>query len=99
MTSAESGHREMGENRRDHERRHRPQEFDDREDALQAVRLERETCDEQRGCDGGAEGKPGQCRTEQGKGLVGGKSDPEDQDSGGEQRHPDEREVMHRTSE
>ncbi len=44
----------MGKDRRDHERSHRPQKLDDGEDALEAVRLEREARDEQRRCDCGA---------------------------------------------
>ena len=72
---------EVREDRRDHERGDRAQEFDDREDALQAVRLQREARDEQRGCDRGAERQARQRRAEQRQRLVGGEGEPEHQDA------------------
>ena len=56
----------------------------------------REARDEQRGCDGGAQGKSGQCRGDQDERLVGGQRDPEHDDSSCEQHHADQRQEVHR---
>ena len=51
---------EVDEDRRDHERRHRAEELDDREHALEVGRRQREARDEQGGRDRGAEPDAGQ---------------------------------------
>ena len=89
---------EMGEDGCNHERGDRPQEFDDREHALQAVRLQREARDEQCWCHRRAERQARQCRAEQDKWLAGRNSDAEHHDSRREQRHADKWEVVHGAS-
>ncbi len=60
---------EVGEDRRDHERGDGAQELDDREDALQVRRPQREAGDEQGRGDGGAEADAGEEGADQGQCL------------------------------
>ncbi len=66
---------EVDEDRRDHERRHRPQQLDDREHSLQVGRRQREAGDEQRGRDRRAEPDAGQARADEGQRLARGHLD------------------------
>ena len=58
---------EVREDRRDHERRHGPQQLDDREHPLEVGRGQREAGHEQRGRDGRAEADAGEARADQGR--------------------------------
>ena len=62
---------EVGEDRRDHERRDRAQQLDDREHPLQVGRRQREAGDEQRRRDGRADADPGQPGADQRERLAG----------------------------
>ena len=96
VEAAAGRRRQVDEDRRDHERRHRAQELDDREHALEVGGGQREAGDEQRGRDGGAEPDPGQPRADQGQRLARGHLDAEDRDPGREEDHADQREVVQR---
>ena len=61
---------EVDEDRRDHERRHGPQQLDDREHSLQVGRRQREACHEQRRRDRRAEPDAGQARADEGRRLA-----------------------------
>ena len=84
---------EVGEDRRDHERRHRAHEFDDREHALEVGCGQGEAGDEQCGGDRRSQADAGQPRAEQREALAGGDLDQEDSDTGCEEHHPAQREI------
>jgi hypothetical protein len=93
--AASDGGGEVRKDRSDHECRHCPQQLDDREDSLEVRGWQRETRDEQRGGDARAKSNAGQPGPDERERLARRELDSEYGDSGGQECHSHQREVVH----